>query len=98
MPEKQQPRALPRRRPGAGAIRFADLVGRLDVVRVTCTRCDRAGRYSLAQLIERHGAEVGLPDWMAALTADCPLRPRYGTIWNQCGAHCPDLPAAMCAR
>jgi hypothetical protein len=43
-----------RRRPESGAFRFVDLVGRLDVIRVACTKCNRMGRYSLAQLIERH--------------------------------------------
>ena len=30
-----------------GAITFSDLIGKLDVLRVTCTKCERAGRYRL---------------------------------------------------
>ena len=39
----------------SGSITFGDLDGRLDVLRVTCSKCDRVGRYSVARLIERHG-------------------------------------------
>jgi hypothetical protein len=31
-----------------------DIEGKLDVLRVECTRCDRKGRYSVAKLIEKH--------------------------------------------
>jgi hypothetical protein len=34
---------------------FGDIEGKLDVLRVECTRCDRKGRYSVAKLIEKHG-------------------------------------------
>jgi hypothetical protein len=80
----------------SGAITFGDLAGRLDVLRVACSKCDRAGQYSVARLIERHGADAGLPDWKATITADCPRRPKPGSrIWNLCGAHFPDLNAVM---
>jgi hypothetical protein len=47
----------------AGAITLGDLAGRLQVLRVACRKCERAGRYSVAGLIERYGADMGLPDW-----------------------------------
>jgi hypothetical protein len=31
---------------------FGDLEGKLDVLRVECTRCQRKGRYTVAKLIE----------------------------------------------
>jgi hypothetical protein len=34
---------------------FGDIDGKLDVLCVECTRCDRKGRYSVAKLIEKHG-------------------------------------------
>ena len=37
---------------------FGDIEGKLDVLRVECTRCDRKGRYSVAKLIEKHGRGV----------------------------------------
>jgi hypothetical protein len=82
----------PMRRSGAirGAITLGDLRGRLEVLRVACRKCDRAGRYSVEGLIERHGADAGLPDWKDTITADCPLRAQPA-VWNLCGAHFPDL-------
>src|SRR5262245_60784698 len=78
----------------SGAITFGDLVGRLDMLRVACSKCDRVGRYSVASLIECHGANAGLPDWKEQLTTDCPLRAKPA-VWNLCGARFPDLAAAL---
>jgi hypothetical protein len=72
-----------------------DLAGRLEVLRVTCPKCERAGRYRVARLIERHGAGAGLPDWKDVVTADCPRRAKPGATWDICGAHFPDLNAAL---
>ena len=33
-----------------GAIIFSDLIGKLDVLRVACEKCERAGRYRLDRL------------------------------------------------
>ena len=41
-----------------GAIIFSDLIGKLDVLRVTCAKCERAGRYRLHRLIETHGRDA----------------------------------------
>jgi hypothetical protein len=65
------------------------------VLRVTCSKCGRAGQYSVARLIERHGVNAGLPDWRDSITADCPRRGKHGVVWDLCGAHFPDLPAVM---
>jgi hypothetical protein len=34
---------------------FGDIEGKLDVLRVECTKCERKGRYSVAKLIAKHG-------------------------------------------
>jgi len=36
---------------------FGDIEGKLDVLRVECTKCDRKGRYQVHKLIEKrpHG-------------------------------------------
>jgi hypothetical protein len=81
----------------SGAIAFGDLAGRLDVLRVACRKCDRAGRYSVAKLVERYGADAGLPDFKDRITADCPLCAKPA-VWNLCGAHFPDLNAALYGR
>ena len=74
----------------AGAA-FGHLQGRIEILQVACCKCERAGRYRLAGLIERYGADAGLPDWKDLITADCPLRAQPGTIWNGCGAFFPGL-------
>ena len=38
--------------PRDGAIIFSDLVGKLDLFRVTCAKCERDGCYGLAKLID----------------------------------------------
>ena len=43
--------------PRDGAIIFSDLTGKLDVLCVTCAKCERAGRYRLERLIEDRGRE-----------------------------------------
>jgi hypothetical protein len=40
-----------------GSIVFGELVGKLNVLRVECAKCGRAGRYSVARPIEQHGAD-----------------------------------------
>jgi hypothetical protein len=79
-----------------GTITFGDLRGRLEVLQVACSKCERTGRYSVARLIERYGADAGLPDWKDAIAADCPTRGEHGVVWDLCGANFPDLPALMC--
>jgi hypothetical protein len=39
----------------------------LDVVRIDCQRCGRAGSYRREGLIERFGADAALPDVLIAL-------------------------------
>jgi hypothetical protein len=34
---------------------FGDIEGKLDVLRVECTKCPRNGRYSVHNLIEKYG-------------------------------------------
>ena len=46
-----------------GYLTFGDIEGKLDVLRVECTRCDRKGRYSVAKLIEN--PTQGKPDGVA---------------------------------
>jgi hypothetical protein len=37
---------------------FGDIEGKLDVLRVECTKCARKGRCSVRKLIEKYGAAV----------------------------------------
>jgi hypothetical protein len=66
-------------------------VGKLDVLRVACPKCDREGRYALRRLIEQHERDGKIVDWLDALTADCPRR-RAAGISDQCHARVPRSP------
>jgi hypothetical protein len=80
--------------PRDGAIIFADLIGRLDVVYVHCDKCGRAGRYRLQHLIDDRGRDARVIDWLDEITADCPKKRTHD--WNdQCAARCPDLPRVL---
>jgi len=72
----------------------ADLVGKLDTLRVACTKCDRAGRYPIARLIETIGPNANMSDWLSKITADCP-RKMENSYSDQCGARCPDVPKVL---
>lgn len=80
--------------PHANATTFADLAGKLDVLRVACAKCGRAGQYRLDRLIEQHGADGTVIDFLAEISADCPRR-QIGKISDLCGAACPDLPKVL---
>jgi hypothetical protein len=57
--------------PRDGAIIFSDLIGKLDVLRVSCDKCGRDGSYPVNGLIEKRGRDAKLIDWLDELTADC---------------------------
>jgi hypothetical protein len=44
--------------PGRSYIIFGDIEGKLDVLRVECTKCARKGRYSVRRLIEKYGRKA----------------------------------------
>jgi hypothetical protein len=59
----------------------------LDVIRIECERCGRAGRYAKARLIERFGADAAGPDVLTEL-AQCERRKDFS---RPCGARYTDL-------
>jgi len=46
---------------------FGDIEGKLDVLRVECTKCARKGRYSVRRLIEKYGRKANMMKWRAVL-------------------------------
>ena len=59
------------------------------MVELACSKCQRAGRYRMATLVERHRGSTLLPDLLGVLAADCP---RWTALGNdRCGAFYPDL-------
>jgi hypothetical protein len=90
IPVKTPARVMPR----DGAILFADLIGKLDLLRVACDKCGRDGCYGLSRLIERRGRDAKLIDWLDELTADCPKK-QARNMNDPCGARCPQLPKVL---
>jgi hypothetical protein len=60
------------------------------VVRVACRHCPRRGRYRVAVLAERYGADSAIEDVLKAVSSSC--RARTGERGMTCGAYFPDLP------
>ena len=75
--------------PRDGAIIFGDLIGKLDIVRVECPKCGRAGQYRLADLIMRYEKLFAFTDDVAA---NCTRRHARSDN-DPCGAIFPDLPS-----
>jgi hypothetical protein len=73
---------------------FGDIQGKLTMLRVECTRCDRKGRYSVARLIEKHGRRGNLTRWVSDLKGDCPKRDVHAQH-QRCDLICPDLPRVL---
>ena len=80
--------------PRDGATIFGDLIGKLDILRVSCDKCGRNGRYRLSRLIQDRGRDAKVTDWLDQITADCPKRATVS--WHdRCRARCPDLPKVL---
>ena len=56
------------------------------VVRIACSKCSRKGRYRLARLADKYGAEATMPAVLAQLAADCKHRDVRHRVTNYCGA------------
>jgi hypothetical protein len=63
-------------------------------VRFACKQCPREGRYGLAVLAERLGADANTADVLAAISGSCRARtdPKRGF---SCEAHLPDEPSPL---
>jgi len=81
--------------PRDGAIVFSDLIGKLDVLRVSCDKCGRDGCCGLAKLIDKRGRDGKLVDWLDELTGDCPKKKSLLNMSDRGGAKCPQLPKVL---
>jgi hypothetical protein len=77
--------------PYAGSLTLLDVAERTDALIIACGRCDRAGRYPVATLIEKHGRSFPIPTLLRTLSADCPKH-TSAAAYDICGVHCPELP------
>jgi len=80
--------------PRDGAMIFSDLIGKLDMLRIECSKCGRSGRYRLADLISRYGRDEKIFAFTDDVTDNCE-RKRAGSDGDPCGAICPDLPKVL---
>ena len=48
---------------------FGDIAGKLEMLRIECTRCARKGRYSVGKLIAQHGRRGNMSKWVSDLRA-----------------------------
>ena len=56
-------------------ITFGDLEGKLEVLRIECSRCQRKGRYTVAKLIDRYGRRGNMMKWKEQLNGALSLTP-----------------------
>ena len=74
-----------------GSITLGDLVGKVVMLEIGCSRCDRRGLLRLDRLLAEHGAGMGLPVLGQILAGDCP-RAGSASINERCGVNFPQLP------
>jgi hypothetical protein len=77
------------------AVTSADLLGRIEMLNVVCSKCERQGRYRVQTIIREVGLDGALTDWFARISADCPRR-KSGQFSDWCGIHSPDLVRLAC--
>jgi hypothetical protein len=73
-----------------GAVTIRDIAKRMAMLDVGCRKCDRRGRYKVANLIAKYGADAKLPDLRFTLAADCPRTKEFAI--DKCGVNYPNLP------
>jgi hypothetical protein len=73
---------------------FGDIEGKLNVLRVQCTRCSRKGRYNVRRLIAQYGRKASMMKWKEQLNGDCPNRDAP-QLHDRCDVICPDLPKVV---
>ena len=84
--------------PYAGSLTSRDVAAETDTLVIACGRCDRAGRYPVATLIEKHGRSFPIPTLLRTLAANCPKYTSLAAINDNCGLHCPELPGFVLAK
>lgn len=76
--------------PRSGAMVLGDIAGKLSMLRVDCTRCDRKGQYRVAKLLATYGPNKSMVELLSEISGDCPKR-KAGHVYDPCGAGCPDM-------
>jgi hypothetical protein len=74
-----------------GSVTLGDLAGKIAMLEIACSRCERRGRLQMDRLIERHG-DTELPELGCVLAGDCP-RAEAASISDRCDVFFPKLGA-----
>jgi hypothetical protein len=70
----------------SGAILIGDVVGKIRMLEIVCTRCPRRGRMSIARLLAEHGPDYPIYRVWENVNADCPHRDS-ASIYERCRVH-----------
>jgi len=72
---------------------FGDLIGKLDLLRIECSKCGRSG-HRLADLLMRYGRNEKVFAFTEEVTANC-ARKQGRSDNDPCGAVFPDPPRVL---
>jgi len=72
-----------------GSVTLGDLIDRIAMLEVACSRCERRGRLQVDRLIERHG-DMELPELGRVLARDC-RKAAAVSISDRCDVFFPKL-------
>jgi hypothetical protein len=56
-----------------GSFSLREAAAKLNMIRLTCPKCHRAGQYRVDRLLEEYGPDIAMPDLRHEL-AQCPHR------------------------
>ena len=74
-----------------GSVTLGDLVDRIAMLEVACSRCERRGRLQVDRLIAQYG-DMELPELGRVLAGDCPKAAAV-SISDRCDVFFPKLGA-----
>jgi hypothetical protein len=74
----------------SGIVFLGRVAARLQILEVSCNRCDRRGQLRTDRLLAVHGSNLPVPELRRIIAANCP-RMIAGQMHDVCGAHFPGL-------
>jgi hypothetical protein len=72
------------------SITLGDAAATFTMLEIACQRCERRGRLRIDRLIERFGADRGLPELADLLRGDCP-KAEAVAVGERCSLFYPQL-------
>jgi hypothetical protein len=73
-----------------GEIAYHMKLAGLTLLQVGCKKCQRFGQYKIDRLVEKHGADMGLPAFRRFVAQDCHNKP--------CGVYYPQIQSTFRAE